>query len=171
MLGILRSHHGSLKVYSELGRGSVFKLFLPALSIGAEDRPPTHSAGEWQAQGVLLLVDDEPSARAVARALAESLGFQVLEAADGLEAVALFELRHAEIEAVLMDLTMPHMDGRQAFLRMREVDPRVPVVLTSGYSEQDVLADFLGKGLAGFLPKPYQSSQFISVIRQAVEAR
>jgi FixJ family two-component response regulator len=66
---------------------------------------------------------------------------------------------------------MPHMDGRQAFLRMREVDPRVPVVLTSGYSEQDVLADFLGKGLAGFLPKPYQSSQFISVIRQAVEAR
>jgi CheY-like chemotaxis protein len=67
-----------------------------------------------------------------------------------------------------MDLTMPHMDGRQAFLRMRDMDPTVPVVLTSGYSEQDVLADFLGKGLAGFLAKPYQSSQFVAVLRQAV---
>jgi two-component system, cell cycle sensor histidine kinase and response regulator CckA len=169
MLGILRSHQGSLKVYSEPGRGSVFKLFLPALSLGAGDRTPSHPVGEWQSQGILLLVDDEPGARAVARESAESMGFQVLEAADGLEAVALFELRHAEIQVVLMDLTMPHMDGRQAFLRMHQVAPRVPVVLTSGYSEQDVLSDFLGKGLAGFLPKPYQRSQFLSVLRQAVE--
>jgi two-component system cell cycle sensor histidine kinase/response regulator CckA len=169
MLGILRSHHGSLKVYSEQNRGSVFKLFLPALSLGVGDRPPRPVAGEWQSHGILLLVDDEPSARAVARELAGSMGFQVLEAADGLEAVALFELRHTEITAVLMDLTMPHMDGRQAFLRMHQVAPHIPVVLTSGYSEQDVLTDFLGKGLAGFLPKPYQSSQFLSVLRQAVE--
>jgi PAS domain S-box-containing protein len=169
MLGILRSHKGSLKVYSELGRGSVFKLFLPALSLGTEDLPPRSASGEWQGHGVLLVVDDEPGARAVARALAENLGFQVIEAADGLEAVALFDLRHSEITAVLMDLTMPHMDGRQAFLRMQEVDAAIPVVLTSGYSEQDVLTDFLGKGLAGFLPKPYQSSQFLAAIRQAVE--
>ncbi len=169
MLGILRSHHGSLKVYSEQGRGSVFKLFLPALSLGTAAHSPGPARGEWQSQGILLLVDDEPSARAVARELAGTLGFQVLEAADGLEAVALFELRHAEITAVLMDLTMPHMDGRQAFLRMHQVDPKVPVVLSSGYSEQDVLTDFLGKGLAGFLPKPYQSSQFMTILRQAVE--
>ena len=169
MLGILRSHQGSLKVYSEQGRGSVFKLYLPALNLGLEELPPHQRTGEWQGQGILLLVDDEPSARAVARALAENLGFQVVEAADGLEALALFELRHKEITVVLMDLTMPHMDGRQAFLRMQNVDPSIPVVLTSGYSEQDVLTDFLGKGLAGFLPKPYQSSLFLSVLRQAVE--
>ena len=169
MLGILRSHHGSLKVYSELGRGSVFKLYLPALSLGVEDLPPRRASGDWQGRGILLLVDDEPGARAVARGLAEALGFQVLEASNGLEAVALFELRHEELTAVLMDLTMPHMDGRQAFLRMNAVDPAIPVVLTSGYSEQDVLSDFLGKGLAGFLPKPYQSSQFLAVLRQAVE--
>ncbi len=169
MLGILRSHHGSLKVYSELGRGSVFKLFLPAHALGAEAHPPRQLEAEWQGHGVLLLVDDEPGARGVARGLAENMGFQVLEAADGQEAVALFELRHGEISAVLMDLTMPHMDGRQAFLRMHEVAPEVPVVLTSGYSEQDVLADFLGRGLAGFLAKPYQGSQFLAVLRQAVE--
>ena len=170
MLGILRSHHGSLKVYSELGRGSVFKLFLPALARGAEAPPQRPLGATWQGHGVLLLVDDEPSARAVARGLAESLGFQVLEAADGQEAVAMFELRHSEIRAVLMDLTMPHMDGRQAFLRMHAVAPDIPVVLTSGYSEQDVLADFLGRGLAGFLAKPYQSSQFQAVMRQVMES-
>jgi CheY-like chemotaxis protein len=168
MLGILRSHRGSLKVYSEVGRGSVFKLFLPALTAGPELTMPHQVAPGWQGHGVLLVVDDESSARAVARALGESLGFQVLEAADGLEAVGLFELRHTEISVVLMDLTMPHMDGRQAFLRMREVDPKVPVVLTSGYSEQDVLSGFLGKGLAGFLAKPYQGSQFMAILRQAV---
>jgi PAS domain S-box-containing protein len=169
MLGILRSHHGSLKVYSELGRGSVFKLFLPTVTREAEDPGPGHPAGDWRGEGLLLLVDDEPSARAAARGLAEAVGFQVLEAADGLEAVALFDLRHAEIRAVLMDLTMPHLDGRQAFLQMQKVNPGVPVVLTSGYSEQDVLTDFLGKGLAGFLPKPYQGSQFRAVLRKALE--
>ncbi len=168
MLGILRSHHGSLKVYSELGRGSVFKLFLPTVTREAEEPVSRHPMGDWRGEGTLLVVDDEPGARSVARGLAEALGFQVLEAADGLEAVALFKLRHAEICGVLMDLTMPHLDGRQAFLQMQEVDHQVPVVLTSGYSEEDVLTDFLGKGLAGFLPKPYLSSQFRAVLQEAL---
>jgi CheY-like chemotaxis protein len=93
----------------------------------------------------------------------------VVEAADGREAVAIFELRHRELSAVIMDLTMPHMDGRQAFLQIRKVNPAVPVVLTSGYNERDVLREFLGCGLAGFLPKPYQQSQFMAVLRQALE--
>ncbi len=169
MLGILRSHRGGLKVYSEPGRGSVFKLFLPALGLGMGQSGLRHPEVGWRGQGTLLLVDDEPGARAVARGLAESLGFQVLEAADGQEAVGLFELRHAELTAVLMDLTMPRMDGRQAFLRMHAVDSTIPVVLTSGYSEQDVLADFLDRGLAGFLAKPYQSSQFQAVLKLAIE--
>jgi len=169
MLGILRSHHGSLKVYSEPGRGSVFRLFLPSMAPEGAVEVATHQAPEWQGHGLLLLVDDEPSARDVARRMAEGLGFHVLEAADGKEALAIFELRHAELSAVLMDLTMPRMNGGQAFLSMREVNPNVPVVLTSGYSEQDVLAEFLGRGLAGFLPKPYQGSQFMGVLRRAME--
>jgi CheY-like chemotaxis protein len=169
MLGILRSHQGSLKVYSEPGRGSVFRLFLPSMASEGAAEVTTHQAPEWQGHGLLLLVDDEPSARDVARRMAEGLGFHVLEAADGQEALAIFELRHAELSAVLMDLTMPRMNGGQAFLSMREVNPGVPVVLTSGYSEQDVLAEFLGRGLAGFLPKPYLGSQFMGVLRRAME--
>ena len=170
MLGILRGHHGSLKVYSEPGRGSVFRLFLPSTTPEQNAAAPAPLALEWQGHGLLLLVDDEPSARDVARRMAEHLGFHVLEAADGSEALAIFELRHSELSLVLMDLTMPHMNGGQAFLRMRDVNPKVPVVLTSGYSEQDVLAEFLGRGLAGFLPKPYQGSQFMAVLRRAMEA-
>ena len=170
MLGILRSHHGSLRVYSEEGRGSVFKLFLPAAGGPHSECPPADARPSWTGQGTLLLVDDEPSARAIARAMAEALGFQVVEAADGREAVAIFELRHRELSAVIMDLTMPHMDGRQAFLQMRTVNAAVPVVLSSGYNEQDVLGEFLGRGLVGFLPKPYQQSQFMAVLRQALES-
>ena len=168
MLGILRSHHGSLKVYSESGRGSVFKLFFPAHIQHGDESPPRPVGAAWQGHGVLLVVDDEPSARSVARGLAETFGFQVLEAADGQEALGLFELRHQELAAVLMDLTMPHLDGRRAFLRMHEMDPSVPVVMTSGYSEEDVVADFLGRGLAGFLAKPYQSGQFLAALKQAM---
>ena len=169
MLGILRGHHGSLKVYSEPGRGSAFKLFLPSLGAGGEGRMARQGGQSWQGHGTLLLVDDEPGARSVARLLAQGLGFHVLEAADGREGLALFELHHAEITVVLMDLTMPHMDGREAFLRMHAVNPGVPVVLTSGYSEQDVIGGFVGRGLAGFLPKPYPSSAFQAVLRQAME--
>ena len=171
MLGILRSHRGSLKVYSELGLGSVFRLFLPALSQDLETPIDFVALPGWQGHGLLLLVDDEPGARAVARRMAEDRGFHVLEAADGREALSLFELRHGQISAVLMDLMMPHLDGGQAFLRMQQINPAVPVVLSSGYSEQDVLAEFLGHGLAGFLQKPYTGDQFERVMQRALVGR
>lgn len=171
MMGILRSHRGSIKIYSEPGKGSTFKVFLPALDQPAEFAPQVMESEEWSVQGLLLLVDDESHARAVARASAEQLGFQVIEAADGREGLAVFEQRHAELALVLMDLTMPHMDGREAFLRMRALDPTVPVVLTSGYSEQEVVGDFLGRGLAGFIPKPYKRVQFSEVLQRAIELR
>jgi len=118
--------------------------------------------------GTMLLVDDESGARAVAVAMANRLGFHVVEASDGVEAVGIFKQRRAELRIVLMDLTMPHLDGREAFLQMRALDASVPVVLTSGYNEQDALKDFLGRGLAGFLPKPYQWAQFQAVIQKAL---
>ncbi len=169
MMGILRSHKGSLKLYSELGKGSTFKLFLPALAPSMDAPVRTQPEESWRGQGQVLVVDDEAAARAVARQMTESLGFKVLEATDGREAVEVFRSRHQDLALVFMDLTMPHMDGREAFAEMRRIDPKVPVILCSGYSETDAAQAFVGRGLAGFLQKPYRHSDLVSILRKALE--
>ena len=170
LLGILRSHGGSLKVYSEPGRGTSMQVFLPA--VGTLGAPEDQAAAEAETpspmpRGTMLLVDDESGARAVAVAMANRMGFHVVEASDGQEALGIFSQRKGEFSLVLMDLTMPLMDGKDAFLRMRALDASVPVVLTSGYNEADALKDFMGRGLAGFLPKPYQWTQFQAILDKA----
>ena len=169
MMGILRTHHGSLKLYSEVGRGTTFKLFLPAVGAALEESEAHADPGFWHATGRILVVDDEVGARTVTRQMAELLGLEVLEACDGREAVELFKANHAKLRLVIMDLTMPHMDGRQAFQRFREIDSTVPVILCSGYSEADAAQDFVGHGLAGFLQKPFRHKAFIAAVRSVLE--
>jgi len=119
--------------------------------------------------GTVLVVDDDLDARKVASALSVTLGLKVIEAVDGQEAVRVFALRQSEIALVLRDLTMPIMDGREAFQRIREISPTVPIILSSGYNEQDAVGDLTGANLTGFLPKPYLHHQFEAVIRQALD--
>ena len=167
LLGILRSHGGAIKVYSEAGHGTCMKVFLPAAEPMERAEEPQVPMSTLPLRGTLLLVDDDVAARAVARALALQLGLQVLEAADGKEAVHTFSLHKDEISLVLMDLTMPNMDGREAFRRIREILPTIPVILSSGYNEKEAVGDLPGGSLAGFLPKPYRHQQFEAVIRRS----
>ena len=169
MLGILRSHFGSIKVYSEVGRGSSFKVYFPAGETNLSELPEEPEAENWVGEGLVLVVDDEQGPRRVARGMAERLGFTVIESTDGLEAVKLFEQRFQDIKLVIMDLTMPRMDGRQAFLCMQALAPEVPVVLSSGYSEHEAIKEFAGKGLAGFLPKPFLFKQFRSTLKNTLK--
>ncbi|MDD5761548.1 MAG: response regulator, partial [bacterium] len=157
VLGIVRTHKGALKVYSEPGKGTTFKILFPALEDagkggGTDDSSPV---ADWLGTGTILLVDDEESLIALGARMLEHLGFAVLTAADGLQAVELYRERGKEIDLVLMDLTMPHMDGAEAFGELRRLNPDVRVVLASGYSQEDVASRFAGKGLAGMLQKPY----------------
>ncbi len=167
VLGIMRAHGGAVKVYSEVGRGSVFKLFFPALEDAAiQSESVRAESTAWRGSGRILLVDDEASIRAVCAKLLEHIGFSVMVAADGREAVECYRQAAEEIDLVLMDLTMPHMDGEQAYRALRAINPAVRVVLASGYSREDVAARFAGKGLAGVLQKPYTLTR----LREALSA-
>ena len=156
VLGIVRGHKGAIKVYSELGRGTTIKLLFPAME-GQEARAfaMTPAQPALQRRGTVLVVDDEEVVRGVAARILGSYGFDVVLANDGREGVTRFKERTPEIVAVLMDLTMPQMDGVDAFREIRNVDENVPVLLMSGYNEQDAVMRFAGKGLAGFLQKPF----------------
>jgi CheY-like chemotaxis protein len=96
----------------------------------------------------------------------ERLGFTALTAVDGLEALKVYEEHRGTIRCVLLDLTMPRMDGEETFRELRRMDPGLPVILCSGYNEQETISRFVGEGLAGFIQKPYR----IANVREALKA-
>src|SRR5450755_503409 len=169
VLGIVRGHNGAIKVYSELGRGTSIKLLFPASEDSASRLKQTPAEPVLQRRGTVLVVDDEEVVRGVASRILGSYGFDVILANDGREGVARFREHRAEVVAVLMDLTMPAMDGVEAFREIRALDDRVPVLLMSGYNEQDAVTRFAGKGLAGFVQKPFTvemlRERLLSVLR------
>ena len=117
-----------------------------------------------QGSGTVMLVDDDETIRGIGTAMQEELGFEVITASDGREAVEIYSSTPG-ITLVILDLTMPHMDGEQCFRELRRLDPDVKVFMSSGYNEQEVTRRFIGKGLSGFLQKPYKLSTLQEVIR------
>ena len=170
VLGIVRGHHGAVKVYSEVGKGTTIKVLLPA----AEEPEPVRmvrprDADDWRGHGLVLVVDDEEMIRDTARMILEAVGFEVLLAADGREAVEVFRERGHEIRVVLLDMTMPHMGGEEAFSELRRIRDDVRVILSSGYNEQEATNRFAGKGLAGFIQKPYPPQSLAEILRGILE--
>ena len=170
VLGIVRGHKGTVKVYSEIGKGTTFKLLFPASAASADQPRPVPSAvEEWRGQGLMLLVDDEASVREIGQKLLERLGFTVIIAPDGRQAVEIFRERAGDITCVLLDLTMPEMDGEETFRELRRLRSDVRVVLSSGYNQQDVTQRFAGKRLAGFIQKPYSLKQLRRTLQRVIE--
>ena len=156
--GIVCGHRGAVKIYSEVGKGSTFKILFPADEDLQNDRIEKFRDGDlhhlWQ-DGVVLVADDEAPVCDIATEMLEEMGLSVLIASDGNEAVEVFQKNFDKIVCVLLDLTMPGLDGTQVFQEMRRIKPDVKVILSSGYNEQDVTQRFVGQGLAGFIQKPY----------------
>ena len=160
VFGIVRGHKGAIKVYSEKGKGTTFKILLPASEGIAEHVESVQAnGGEWRGSGTILLADDEETIRTLGRRMLERLGFSVLTAANGREALDLFQNHAEEITCIILDLTMPHMDGEEAFRELRRFKKNVPVIMSSGYNEQDIIKRFAGKGIDGFIQKPYQLAE------------
>ncbi len=166
VLGILRSHHGAIKIYSESGKGTTFKVLFPAVDTAKEaDVKIVEEHGEsWSMEGVALLVDDERLVREVGGKMLEKLGLTVMYASDGEEAVSIYSEHKDKITFVLLDLTMPRMDGEECFRRIREIDSDAKIIMTSGYNKHNVSRRFTDGGMTGFVHKPFQ----ISAIRKTL---
>ena len=170
VLGIVRGHQGAMKVTSTPGRGTTFRLLLPRREGAAEEfRSATPAANNWRGSGTILVVDDEEAVRMVCARLVESFGFHTIEAADGQEAVDIFAQKPDAITLVLLDLTMPNMDGQEAFLELRRIQLEARVLLMSGFNEQEVSARFTAPGLGGFLQKPFKPEQLRAKLREILE--
>jgi two-component system cell cycle sensor histidine kinase/response regulator CckA len=167
VLGIVKGHQGGLKVYSEPGHGTTFKLLLPCVRnrIAEAAALPPSSPGHWRGHGTILIVDDEESIRALASRMLETYGFTALAACDGRQGLALFRERHSEISLVLLDMTMPHLNGEETFREIHMLRPDIPIVLMSGYSEKEATSNFVGKGLAGFVQKPFSMEGLLEKVR------
>ena len=154
VLGIVRGHNGAIKAESDLGKGSSFLVLFPAAEQSASiphEPPPTTPAARR-----ILIVDDEDTVRSVLARMLRSFGYETVTATNGQEAVDLFHAGRDDFRAVLLDLTMPELDGAETFREIHRLRPTLPVVLMSGYSEHDAVSRFGAQGLAGFLQKPFQ---------------
>lgn len=163
VLGIIRGHNGALFLNSDPGKGTVIRVLFPASdSFSLESGESIETMRSAQNSilpsktGIVLVVDDEEMVRNLGMKMAERIGFQSIAAEDGLAAVDLYRKHCNEIVCVLLDLTMPRMDGEKAFRELKAINPDVKVILCSGYSEQEASMRFEGQGLSGFIQKPYR---------------
>jgi PAS domain S-box-containing protein len=166
MLGILRGHGAGIEINSRPGQGSTFTLFFPmAARVATEPRPrPAQPSRPFT--GKVLAVDDEPAVLETVTIMLERLGFQVLVARDGIEALECFRANADGIGLVLLDLTMPRMDGKEAFLAIRRLKANLPMILSSGYDAQQTMNHLRGPGAPTFLQKPYT----LKVLRKTIES-
>jgi CheY-like chemotaxis protein len=167
--GIIQNHGGVIDVDSKEGKGTTFNIYLPASAKKIpkeEDRPTTVLRGTES----VLLVDDEDMIIDVGQEILEEMGYKVFLARSGKEAVETYAKNKHKIDMVILDMIMPDMGGGEAYDRMKEVDPNVKVLLSSGYSIEGQASDILARGCNGFIQKPFSVKQLSHTIRQVLDS-
>lgn len=168
--GIVRNHHAAIGLETAPGKGTSLTVYFPVVEVREErEEKGAVAFAEWHGSGTVLVVDDEPTVRSVICATVAKVGFTSLEAVDGKEGLETFRRHEEEICAVCLDLTMPRLDGQETFREIHRLRPEIPVLLLSGYTEEEAARRFGGSGLAGFVHKPFRPQDLIEKLRQVLE--
>lgn len=176
VLGVVRGHKGAILISSQPQRGTAISVLLPATAnqqvrTPAPQRPPTNPpATPMPLHGTVLVVEDEASLRLLMERILKRLGLRVLTAEDGAEAIAIYQQRAAEISFVIIDFTMPKLDGIKTLAELRKISPAIKAVLTSGYDVESFSQNYAKDGFAAFIRKPFQVETLIKVARDMCAA-
>lgn len=169
--GTIQDHHGVIGVHSKEGEGTEFEISLPLISDGSPtdhdspDSSPVYSG----TRGTILLVDDEQVIRLVGKNHLTKEGYNVVVARDGEEAIRIFRKEKDKFQLILLDLVMPNMDGRECFLKLRKIDPDIPILLCSGFTTESAINDLLKMKHTKFLNKPYLRLDFLKIIAELLQ--
>jgi CheY-like chemotaxis protein len=166
--GIIKNHNGFINVYSETGEGTTFNIYLPA---SEKEVVKEKEIDEELISGTetVLLVDDEDMIIEVGQGIIENLGYKVLTAKSGKEAIEIYEINRGRIEMVILDMIMPDMGGGETFDRLKEINPDIKVLLSSGYSINGQATEILERGCNGFMQKPFNITDLSKRIRAILD--
>jgi CheY-like chemotaxis protein len=167
VIGIIKSHSGFVKVYSEVGRGTQFRVYLPVAEV--DQTPPVEDLEMPQGHGELILVvDDEAAIRDIIKASLETYNYKALTASDGIEAITLYVEHRDEISVVLTDMMMPSMDGPTTIRTLQKIEPQVKIVAVSGLVSNDKLTQVAKFGVKNFLSKPYTTKELLTTLSEVI---
>lgn len=168
VLGIIQGHHGAIKVETEPGKGTTFTVLFPYLDRRLEERIKVEEPEEdWTMEdsGTILLIDDEKSVLNVCQRMLEKMGYTIITAEDGRLGIEIFKKDSQNIDCVILDMTMPYMDGRSTFTELRKIRDDIHVIIASGYHESDISRKFEGETGISFINKPFQLSALREKLR------
>ncbi|MHB8057316.1 MAG: ATP-binding protein [Desulfuromonadaceae bacterium] len=171
VLGIIKAHNGALQLESHPGQGTTFKVYLPAQFSKSESEESQQKAASapWHCSGTILLAEDEEQVKSIAIILLQELGFTVLDAANGKEALELYQQNAADITLVVTDMGMPVMNGYELFYKLKQLNPHLPIIISSGFGEGDIDSKIPSEEIAGLINKPYNFDQLREVLRGVAE--
>lgn len=166
--GMVQEHHGAITVYSEIGNGTVFHIYLP-LSEQVESQIQLEEDSIVHGSGTILLIDDEELIRVAARAILTSLGYHVILAENGAEGIATFKDIANDVDLIILDMIMPVMGGREAFTKLRKIRNDIPIIISSGFAKEEDMLELKDQNPNGFLRKPFRKAELAQAVHDAVE--